>query len=220
MPITFSTARNAPRDIEVLGVPVFSEGPVPRSAGLSRKSLSAIGFEGKAGQTSVIPQAGGPDVVVVGMGDPGAVTLATVRNAAAALARAAAKRTSMATGLTQATDLPAADVAQAIAEGFVLASHRYVAMKSDKSGVPDLERVVLLTDPARAKAVTDGAERGRVIGEAVNLARDLINAPADGPHGARAGRGGPPDGGRQGSQGRRCSTRTPWASWGSAACWR
>ena len=177
MPITFSTARNAPRDIEVLGVPVFSEGPVPRSAGLSRKSLSAIGFEGKAGQTSVIPQASGPDVVVVGMGDPGAVTLATVRNAAAALARAAAKRTSMATGLTQATDLPAADVAQAIAEGFVLASHRYVAMKSDKSGVPDLERVVLLTDPARAKAVTDGAERGRVIGEAVNLARDLINAP-------------------------------------------
>ena len=83
----------------------------------------------------------------------------------------------MATGLTQATDLPAADVAQAIAEGFVLASHRYVAMKSDKSGVPDLSRVVLLTDPARAKAVTDGAERGRVIGEAVNLARDLINTP-------------------------------------------
>jgi leucyl aminopeptidase len=177
LPLTFSTARNAPRDIEVLGVPVFSEGPVPRSAGLSRKALAAIGFEGKAGQAAVIPQANGPDVVVVGMGDPGAATLATVRNAAAALARAAAKRASMATGLTQATDLAPAEVGQAIAEGFVLASHRYVAMKSDKSGVPDLERVVLLTDPARAKAVATGAERGRLLGEAVNLARDLINTP-------------------------------------------
>ena len=40
MPITFSTARNAPRDIEALGVPVHTEGPVPRSAGVSRKSLA------------------------------------------------------------------------------------------------------------------------------------------------------------------------------------
>ena len=161
MPITFATARNAPRDIEVLGVPVFSEGPVPRSAGLSRKSLSALGFEGKAGQTSVIPQASGPDVVVVGMGDPGAVDPGDGAQRPRRRwpgPRPSARR--WPPGSPRRPTCRAADVAQAIAEGFVLASYRYVAMKSDKSGVPDLERVVLLTDPARAKAVTDGAERG------------------------------------------------------------
>jgi leucyl aminopeptidase len=177
LPIAFTTARSAPRDVEVVGVPVFTDGPVPRSAGVGRKALAALGFEGKVGQTAVVPQAGGPDVVVVGMGEPGQATAATLRSAAAALARASAKRISLATGLTQATDLPPAAAAQAIAEGVVLAAYRYVALKSDQSSASALERVVLLTDPARAKAVGDGAERGQAIADAVTFARDLINAP-------------------------------------------
>jgi leucyl aminopeptidase len=177
LPIAFTTARSAPRDVEVLGVPVFTEGPVPRSAGVSRKALAALGFEGKVGQTASVPQTGGPDVVVVGMGEPGQATAATLRSAAAALARASAKRTSVATGLTQATDLPLAAAAQAIVEGIVLAAYRYIALKSDQSSASTLERVVLLTDPARAKAVADGAERGQAIADAVTFARDLINAP-------------------------------------------
>ena len=65
MAITFTTSRNAPRDVEVLGVPVFTEGPVARSASTTRKALVALGFEGKVGQTQVVPQATGPDVIVV-----------------------------------------------------------------------------------------------------------------------------------------------------------
>ena len=110
----------------------------------------------------MVPQASGPDVVVVGMGEPGEATAGDVRNAAAALARAAAKRTSLATGLTQATDLPPAEAAQAIAEGIVLASYRYVAHEERQVRRPrPRARWCCSTDPARAKAVTDGAERGR-----------------------------------------------------------
>ncbi len=177
MRVSFITARTAPRDVDVIGVPVFTEGPVPRSAGTSRKALAALGFAGKVGETFTIPVPTGPDVVVVGMGSPGSVTSASLRTASAALARAVAKRASLATALTQATELPAAEAAQVIAEGIVLASYRYVAMKSDPSDVPALERVVLLTDPGRVKAVADGAERGRLLADAVNFGRDLVNTP-------------------------------------------
>lgn len=177
MALAFTTARNIPRDIDVLGVPVHTEGPVPRSAGTSRKALAALGFEGKLGQTLVLPQPSGHDVVVVGLGEPGSATTATLRTASAALARAVAQRPSIATAMIQATEVPPAAAAQAIAEGMVMATYRYVELKTDKSGVPALASVVLLTDPARAKAVADGAERGRAIGEAVCFARDLVNSP-------------------------------------------
>ena len=83
----------------------------------------------------------------------------------------------MATALVQATELAPVEAAQAIAEGMTMATYRYVELKSDKSGVAALTSVVLLTDPARAKAVADGAERGRVIAEAVCFARGSRSTP-------------------------------------------
>jgi leucyl aminopeptidase len=177
MAIEFATARVAPRDIEVLGVPVHTDGPVPRSASTSRKALAALGFEGKVGQTLVLPQTNGPDIIVVGVGEPGKVTTTSLRTAAAGLARAATKRASLATALIQASSGNPAEAAQAIAEGISMATYRYVDMKSDKSGRSALARVVLLTDPAKAKAVADGAERGAALAAAVRFARDLINTP-------------------------------------------
>ena len=108
---------------------------------------------------------------------------------------------SVATALIQATEVAPAEAAQAIAEGMTMAAYRYVELKSDKTGVPALANVVLLTDPARAKAVADGAERGRVIGEAVCFARDLVERAARPPHRPPAGRGGPPRGREQRPEG-------------------
>ena len=44
---------------------------MPRQLGLDRATLAAGGFEGKAGQTLVVPAEGRrPSVVAVGTGDP------------------------------------------------------------------------------------------------------------------------------------------------------
>ena len=46
-----------PADADVVGVPVRRQGPVPRQLGLDRATLAASGFDGKVGQTLVVPAA-------------------------------------------------------------------------------------------------------------------------------------------------------------------
>src|SRR5690606_19475292 len=64
---TVDVARTAPRQMGAIGVPVATSGALPRSLGWTRTALAAAGFEGKAGQTLVVPTASGPTVVVVGI---------------------------------------------------------------------------------------------------------------------------------------------------------
>ncbi len=178
MTISFSVSRTAPKGTGALGIPVYTEGPVPRSLGLSRAALAALGFEGKPGQTQVVPSsAGAPTLLVaVGMGKPGEVSVTTLRTAAAALARAAQKQESLATAIADVPTVEPAAAAQAVAEGVVLASYRFVELKKDKT-VPTLSSVVLLADPGKARKLQAGADRGAAIAAAVCLARDLSNRP-------------------------------------------
>jgi leucyl aminopeptidase len=175
-PISFDTSRTAPKGTEVLGVPVHTSGPVPRSLGLNRASLEALGFEAKVGQAVALPARNGALIVAVGLGDAGAVTTSSLRTAAAALARAAAKRSWLATSLVDVEGVDARDAAQAVAEGIVLASYRYTALKAEATP-SKLQRVTLLgADAGKAQA---GAARGLAAARATCLARDLANTPPD-----------------------------------------
>ncbi|HEY1279450.1 MAG TPA: M17 family peptidase N-terminal domain-containing protein, partial [Acidimicrobiales bacterium] len=133
MTLTFEVAAANPRDIAVVGVPVFATGPVPRQLGLSRARLTELGFEAKPGQTLQVPVGSGPSLVAVGLGDASGVTATTLRDAAAALARAAGRRASVATSLADvdAPGLSRTAIAQAVAEGFELGTYRFTAFKSD-----------------------------------------------------------------------------------------
>lgn len=176
MSLAFSIARNTPRSADVVGVGVFSDGAVPRALGLNRASLGTLGFEGKAGQITLVPQAAGPLLVAVGLGDRAKVSAATLRTAAANLARAVSKRTHLATGLADTEGVDARSAAQAVAEGLVLGSYKYAALKSDK-GLSKLEQVTLTTSAATMASTDSGAQRGATIADAVCLARDLANTP-------------------------------------------
>ncbi len=176
MSLAFSTARANPRSADVVGIGVFSDGPVPRGLGLNRASLSTIGFEGKAGQITLVPQAVGPLLVAVGLGDRAKISPAVLRNAAAALARAVAKRTHLATGLADIDGVDARAAAQAVAEGLVLGRYKYAALKADQ-GLSKLETVTLTTSAATMAATDAGAVRGATIADAVTMARDLANTP-------------------------------------------
>jgi leucyl aminopeptidase len=175
MSLTFLTAKTMPRNAETVGVPVGTSGPVPRSLGLNRAALEELGFEGKVGQTLVVPSAAAT-TVVVGIGEPGEVTPATLRTAAAALARAAAKRRSLATSLADVAGVDPREAAQAVVEGLVLGSYRFLAHKSSNgNGRAALEHVTLVAaDPTRLDAAI---ARGQATAGAVTLARDLANTP-------------------------------------------
>jgi leucyl aminopeptidase len=172
---TVTVARNAPRTAEAVGLAVGPSGAVPRQLGLTRAALEAHGFTGKLGQTLVVPAKEGATYIAVGVGD--APNDNQRRDAAAAFARAAGKRTSLATNLADGAD-DASSAAQAVVEGVLLARYRYVALKNDQSGAAPVEALTLMVGAKDDKAATKGAERGVVTARAANLARELANTPA------------------------------------------
>ena len=181
MPVPVSLAAEVPPDVEVLGVPV-AKGPggpelVGAGSGVDVAELAARRFEGKVGETVVLPGPGGTTVVAVGVGDVAEVGLDALRRAAAALVRSAWKRSSAATTLLDATPpgVGRGAAAQALAEGAGLASYRFTRYKSD----PDpcrLDRLVLVAGPD--DDVAAALARSEVVVRAVCLARDLVNEPA------------------------------------------
>ncbi len=175
MSATVRIVRSTPKAVESIGVPVGTRGAVPRSLGLNRAALTAAGFDGKPGQTLVLPSANGPTQIAVGIGDD-KLTAATLRNAAAALVRAAGKRASIATSLADLEGVDAATAAQAVVEGALLAAYRYHGLKSEppSAGLQDLTLVV---GERRTAGATLGADRGSTTAEAAALARDLANSP-------------------------------------------
>lgn len=176
MTLNIDVARSHPRDIEAVGVPVAAEGAVPRSLGLSRTRLAELGFEGKIGQTLVIPSAANPTLIAIGVGDKKDRTARGLRNAAAALVRAAGKRASLATSLADVDGEGNRATAQAVVEGAVLASYRFTNHKSEKPK-NGLTRLVLTASQSSEKAVRSGVQRGEATAGAVVLARDLANTP-------------------------------------------
>jgi leucyl aminopeptidase len=168
--------RSAPRSADAVGVPVAADGPVPRALGFSRAALAAHGFEGKAGQTLVLPSASGGANIAVGVGPAGAVTAKVLRDAAASFARAAGKRAALATSLADVAGVDARSAAQAVVEGVLLANYRFAGRKKDAAPSP-IESLALVVAPERTAAAQQGADRGAVTAGAVSLARDLANTP-------------------------------------------
>ena len=176
MGLDIEIVRSASRTADAIGVPVASEGAVARSLGMSRAALASNGFEGKAGQTLVIPSATGPAIIAIGIGKSADLTANVLRNAAAALVRAAGKRAHLATSLADVAGVDARSAAQAVVEGVALANYRYVGLKNDKTGSP-VHTLALVVGQTRADGARQGADRGLAIADATCLARELANTP-------------------------------------------
>lgn len=178
MSISIQTARTLPRAVDVLGVPVGTKGPVDRQLGLSRDALAAHGFDGKVGQTLVLPRSTGPNLVAVGIGDPAKTQPSHLRDAAAALARATSRHTHVATTLVDATRVDARQAGRNVVEGFVLASYRYTDLKTAaKNGKSATQQLTLITSAQRDQSARAGVRSGEATAGAASLARDLANTP-------------------------------------------
>ncbi len=175
--VKVGVARSVPDDATAIGIAVGSKGAVPRQLGVDREALAAMGFEGKAGQTLLLPRDRSSVLVAVGIGEAG-LDAAALRNAAAAFARAASRQGRLATALADvASGVAPAEAAEAVTEGVLLARYRYEQRKHEKGDAP-LERLTLVTTAERVAAEAAGARVGQVMASAAMLARDLANAPA------------------------------------------
>ncbi len=156
--------------------------------GLVSRVIAAGEFKGRLHETVVLHVAEGlafRKVVVVGLGQPSEFDAERVRQVSAAAAQAAAKGNvkTIAT-IVHGAGIGGLDVtaaAQCVAEGTLLGLYRYDRYKNKKDdghGVPD-QVVIVEMDAGKLEAIRAGVERGVILAEATNFARDLVNAPGN-----------------------------------------
>jgi leucyl aminopeptidase len=176
MRTTFTSSKSVPAGTAVVAIPVASDGPVPAEIGLTRAQLAAMGFEGRCCSTLALPPAARSKTarVLVGIGAVKDLDENTMRNIGAAAARACSRHASMATSIGGAGRLDRRAAAKVFVEGAALALHRWADLKHDKSSVPALRKVVLLSADAQVRT---GIAEGTAVATAVCTARDHANTP-------------------------------------------
>ena len=171
-------------ECDLLAVPVYEGlewGPGTDSVdsaleGGLRRFLEGSGVSGKRGEVSVVPVRGRSfgAALVVGLGKSEAMTLHTLRQAAAVSARRAKKVATLATTLPLAAPDGAGDSAvRAVAEGALLGAYEFLAFKS--APTPSSLREIILLAPSDA---TESVDKAKSVAEATAWARDLVNTPA------------------------------------------
>jgi leucyl aminopeptidase len=193
MPIKLSLSSTEPlsvaADVLVLGVPEGSTmkegalGDLAKALGPSMaKAVKREEFTGKKDQTLEL-STGATElkpgrVLLVGLGKPELLTEADVRTFAAKGTRYAlgAKATSLAIELP--VTLPNAAAERAAAEGIVLGAYRFTKyLTGDRQPKTAIERATLVTSGKVGKEAKDAVTVGQQVGEAICIARDLINEP-------------------------------------------
>ncbi|MGI6344615.1 MAG: leucyl aminopeptidase [Bacillota bacterium] len=155
------------------------------TGGLLRRLIEQGELTGKLNETLVLY----PDglnvrkLVVVGLGEAEKFTAERVRQVAATALKAArrGKVETVATIVHGAGSggLCPVVAAQVVVEGSLLAVYRHEALKSKKSEEKLRELLLVEQDAAKIEAIEKGVRKGTIMAEATNLARDLVNTPAN-----------------------------------------
>ena len=174
--VLVTVARSVPKAATAVGLAVATKGAVTRQLGLSRTALEQNGFEAKPGQTLSVPTSSGV-LIAVGVGDRDEVDANALRSAAAAFARRASKHADLATNLADLDGVDASAAGQAVTEGVLLASYRYVGLKGAADAGSKLESLTHVVSAKRSKGVEQGAGAGATVAAAAALARELANTP-------------------------------------------
>ncbi|RKG71197.1 leucyl aminopeptidase [Corallococcus sp. CA054B] len=172
-----AVAATVPTDAGCVGTFVGADEEV-KAPGLDRAFLKAAGFEGKAGQTLLIPRSGGPPLVAVGLGARAQLDAGKLRDAAAAFARTVGHQKHVALQVPDTGSVPADLAAQALTEGVLLARYRYRPYKRHSEQEPPLENLTLVPGSKNTGEVEQGMVRGGIHSRATAFARDLANSPA------------------------------------------
>jgi leucyl aminopeptidase len=170
--------------------PGGATGAVDRALGGAISAVIAAGdFTGKSGETLVLytrDAIPAPRVLVVGLGEAGKFDLRAARSAAATAARKArdlgAKTWAAIVHGAGIGGLEAGSAAGALVEGTRLGLYRYAGYRSKppKDWKPDPETLLVVEwSGDHLAAFAAGIARAEIVAQGVNLARDLVNTPAN-----------------------------------------
>ena len=176
-------------DADVLIIPVFDDDTLSDEPDLDRVSEGEISaartrgeFKGRLFEVLVIAARGwkAARVALVGLGARKDFSTDRLRRAATTGALIARQRGLTRIAIVQRQSIPAGaeEAAQVLAEGAILANFNPASYKTVDPPAPWLASVTLKVVGDSA-AVERGVERGRVLGECTNVARDLANEPGN-----------------------------------------
>jgi len=184
--LTFSTGSAAAARADLLVLPVFAgpeAGPGVKEVGL-QGAFAAAKLTGKREEQLLVTEghrATAGAVLLIGVGERQGFDANRLRVALAKAAPTVARFGTVATTFPLAIGGRGADEAlQATAEGLLLGSYRFDRYRTTATDLPSPIRKITVLGAAKAdaKAAKAALERGRVVAESVNWARDLVNTPA------------------------------------------
>ncbi|HWB67286.1 MAG TPA: leucyl aminopeptidase [Mycobacteriales bacterium] len=195
--LTTTSLANVAADAVIVGVAkadgglVVAPGAADIDKALKRRlkaTLSDLGATGALGQVTRLPTFGAtkaPTVVAVGLGQAPArrqgYDPAAVRRAVGAAVRSLAGTGKVATALATVNGDNDPATVRAVAEGAALGGYTFAKYRSNASSdaaKPPVGTVSLVVPNNRDKGVRAAVDRAIVLGDAVALARDLVNTPA------------------------------------------
>jgi leucyl aminopeptidase len=194
--VTFISSAAAEVDTDLLCLPVDEGEPVSQAiSGLDEATGGAIGralssreFQGKCYEVFLTPIQQGwraTRVALVGCGRAADLNLERLRRVATAAGLAAKQRRvariAFMHRVPDGSQLPYAGAVQAIAEGLVLSAFNSDRYKSEDRAAlaPDQMLVVGPSGSSSLSELERAVERGRVLGESSNIARELCNEPSN-----------------------------------------
>ena len=189
--IALSFASPSEIDTELIAVPVFEADEDETdlrtfdagSGGVLMRARESRELQGKLYEIVVTPAGDGwrsSRIAFIGAGKRTEFDTERLRRVAAAAALAARQRRVQRFAWVHRGDLPLAASVQAATEGIVLSAFSADRYKSGERGAPPLEEVLIAARPTEQASRLEAAiERGRVLGECSNLARELSNEPSN-----------------------------------------
>jgi leucyl aminopeptidase len=188
--IALSAASPADIDTELLAVPIFEGEDMSAelrtldtaTGGALLRAHQSQELRGKLYEQLVTPVTNGwriGRVAFIGAGQRSEFTLERVRRLAAAAALSARERRVQRFAWLNRGDLPILKAVQAATEGIAISAYSADRYKSGERGAPPLDQAVIAVSGANASELEAAINRGRILGESSNIARELSNEPSN-----------------------------------------
>ncbi len=151
--------------------------------GLLQERAQAGEFQGNPGELLTIHPMGrlaAQRVIVVGTGTHAKIDAQAIRRASAIATRHAQNTGAKQVVLAQDWQVAGIDeaiIAQAQVEGALLGAYRFRKYQQSNNGQKSIAQLLLLASEATKEVYGQALQKGQVLAEATNFARDLINEP-------------------------------------------
>ena len=178
-------------DTHALVIPVFKDEQPGQgflkdvdaaTGGIVKSVIEAEELKGKEGETVYLHllnnhQIKAQRLLLVGVGEQGDYTRTQVSQMAGTAVRLLRGKSVKSLAIVPRLDGSADDLASAVVEGAVMATFDPDKYRTADKENRTIERLVVASEGADEAGLNRGIDRGRIIGDAVNLARDMANEP-------------------------------------------